>query len=104
MQGRMAVRQLLHQPKERVAVDGDAALVAAAQVNPAAFDQLFARYADPVLNYCYYRLGSWEEAEDAAQQIFANAFAGLGRFPVQESSSFPSWLFTIAHHEVVNHG
>src|SRR5688572_10387667 len=45
---------------------GDAALVAGAQADPLAFDRLFDRYGSPVLNYCYYRLGTWEEAEDAA--------------------------------------
>ena len=58
-------------------IDDDAALLVAARVNPLAFDQLVDRYADPILNYCFYRLGSWEEA-------------------------FRSWLFTIAHHHVVN--
>jgi RNA polymerase sigma-70 factor (ECF subfamily) len=80
---------------------GDAALVAAARRDPAAFERLYDRFADPVLNFCYYRLGAWEEAEDAAQQVFANAYAGLDRFRDRDGS-FRSWLFTIAHHEVAN--
>ena len=87
----------------RTAADAavDAALVAAAQRDPAAFDRLYDRFADPVLNYCYYRLGAWEEAEDAAQQIFASAYAALHRF-CDRDGSFRSWLFTVAHHEVAN--
>jgi RNA polymerase sigma-70 factor (ECF subfamily) len=81
-------------------IDDDAALLAAARVNPLAFDQLVDRYADPILTYCFYRLGAWEEAEDAAQQIFTNAWSALGRF--EERGPFRSWLFTIAHHHVVN--
>jgi RNA polymerase sigma-70 factor (ECF subfamily) len=81
--------------------DDDAALLAAARHHPLAFDQLVDRYTDPILTYCYYRLGSWEEAEDAAQQIFTNAWRALGRF--EERGSVRSWLFTIAHHQVVNH-
>lgn len=84
---------------------GDAALAAAARSDPLAFDLLFDRYADPVLNYCYYRLGAWEEAEDAAQQVFANAYAALARFDergADDLGSFRAWLFTIAHHEVAN--
>ena len=81
-------------------IDDDAALLVAARVNPLAFDQLVDRYADPILNYCFYRLGSWEEAEDAAQQIFTNAWSALGRF--EDRGAFRSWLFTIAHHHVVN--
>jgi len=83
----------------------DRALSTAAQEIPADFDQLFDRYGDPVLNYCYYRLGTWEDAEDAAQQIFSNAFAAIGRFCDRDPGSggtVRSWLFTIAHHEVAN--
>src|SRR5439155_555943 len=62
---------------------------------------LYDRFVDPILNYCYYRLGAWEEAEDAAQQIFANAYAELRRFRPGDGS-VRAWLFTIAHHEVAN--
>ena len=80
---------------------GDASIVAAAQIDPTAFDALFERYIGPILTYCYYRLEIWEEAEDAAQQIFANAYGGLGTFRDRDNS-FRAWLFTIAHHEVAN--
>jgi RNA polymerase sigma-70 factor (ECF subfamily) len=58
-----------------------------------------------VLTYCYYRLGTWEDAEDAAQQIFIKAFSAAGRFRERDADpegSVRSWLFTIAHHEVAN--
>jgi RNA polymerase sigma-70 factor (ECF subfamily) len=76
-------------------------LVAPTQADPPAFDDLYERYADPILNYCYYRLGTWEEAEDAAQQIFVNAYRALPRFQVGHSS-VRSWLFSVAHNEVAN--
>lgn len=84
---------------------GDAFLVAAAQSDAAAFDRLYDRYETQVLNYCYYRLGNWPDAEDAAQQIFTNAFARLSHFEDRQTEaegSFRSWLFTIAHHEIAN--
>jgi RNA polymerase sigma-70 factor (ECF subfamily) len=81
---------------------GDADLILAAQRDPLAFDRLYDRYDQPILNYCYYRLGTWEDAEDAAQQIFTNAYANLRRFRAEDGGSFRSWLFTIAHHEVAN--
>ncbi len=79
----------------------DAALVATAQHDLQAFTALYERYADPVLRYCYHRLGTWSEAEDAAQQIFLHAYTALGRFRDRDGS-FRSWLFTVAHHEVAN--
>ena len=87
------------------AVIADQALISAAQTEPAAFARLYERYGDRVLNYCYYRLGTWEEAEDAAQQIFINAYAALPRYQdrgAESTSHVRSWLFTIAHHEVAN--
>jgi RNA polymerase sigma-70 factor (ECF subfamily) len=103
------VRQFLRRPSEvedEPADDAcDASLVFFARTNADAFDRLYERYETPILNYCYYRLGAWPEAEDAAQQIFTNAFAGLAKFQVRAeelAEPFRSWLFTIAHHEVAN--
>ncbi|MCA9878593.1 MAG: sigma-70 family RNA polymerase sigma factor [Thermomicrobiales bacterium] len=79
----------------------DTALVNAARGDPDAFDALYTRFADQILNYCYYRLGRWDDAEDAAQQIFANVYAALPGFQ-DRGGSFRAWLFTIASHEVAN--
>lgn len=83
--------------------DSDAVLVAAAQRDPQAFAALFARYWDVVLRYCRLRLIDRQEAEDAASQVFVDAYAGLHRFRDRGvDGSFRAWLLTIAHHEVVN--
>ena len=79
----------------------DTVPIAAARGDPEAFDALYTRFADQVLNYCYYRLGNWSDAEDAAQQIFANVYTALPRFR-DRGGSFQAWLFTIAHHEIAN--
>jgi RNA polymerase sigma-70 factor (ECF subfamily) len=88
------------------ATAGDDVLVAAAQRGDArAFALLFDRYQDLVLRYCFYRLDGWDEAGDAAQQIFADAFAGLKRFRDKDGApagSFRTWLFRIAHNEVAD--
>jgi RNA polymerase sigma factor (sigma-70 family) len=56
---------------------------------------LYERYANQIYRYCLHQLGSREEAEDAVQSTFLNAFRGIRRgiVPVLESA----WLFTIAH-------
>jgi RNA polymerase sigma-70 factor (ECF subfamily) len=79
----------------------DALLVARAQHDPAAFAPLYELYFDPVYRYCYYRLGSWEAAEDATSVVFTNVIAALPRFRLR-AGSFRSWLFTIAHNAVLN--
>ena len=47
-----------------------------------------------ILSYCLHQLGSREEAEDAVQTTFMNAFRALGRGVVPEAES--AWLFKIA--------
>jgi len=56
---------------------------------------LYERYSDQILSYCMHQLGSREEAEDAVQTTFMNAFRGLSRGIVPELES--AWLFKIAH-------
>jgi RNA polymerase sigma-70 factor (ECF subfamily) len=56
---------------------------------------LYERYATQIHGYCLHQLGSREEAEDAVQTTFMNAFRGLSRGIVPELES--AWLFKIAH-------
>jgi len=55
---------------------------------------LYERYASRLYGFCLNRLGSREEAEDAVQTTFLNAFRGLSRGVVPASES--AWLFKIA--------
>jgi len=56
---------------------------------------LYERYSAQIFGYCLNQLGSREEAEDAVQTTFMNAFRGLSRGIVPEAES--AWLFKIAH-------
>jgi len=56
---------------------------------------LYERYSAQIFGYCMHQLGSREEAEDAVQTTFMNAFRGLSRGIVPELES--AWLFKIAH-------
>jgi RNA polymerase sigma factor (sigma-70 family) len=61
----------------------------------AAAGDLYERYSAQIFGYCMHQLGSREEAEDAVQTTFMNAFRGLQRGVVPELES--AWLFKIAH-------
>lgn len=61
----------------------------------AAASDLYARYSGQIYGYCLHQLRSREEAEDAVQTTFMNAFRGLQRGIVPELES--AWLFKIAH-------
>ena len=56
---------------------------------------LYEEYANQIFRYCLHQLGSREEAEDAVQSTFLNAFRGIKRGVVPELES--AWLFKIAH-------
>jgi RNA polymerase sigma-70 factor (ECF subfamily) len=76
-------------------------MVLRAQGSPRAFEPLYLRYRDPIINYCSYRIDDPHEAEDAASAIFMKAMAALPRFRDRDGS-FRSWLFRIAHNEMVD--
>ena len=59
-----------------------------------ATEGLYERHSAKILSYCLHQLGSREEAEDAVQTTFMNAFRALGRGVVPEAES--AWLFKIA--------
>ena len=56
---------------------------------------LYEQYGNQVFRYCLHQLGSREEAEDAVQSTFLNAFRGIKRGVVPDLES--AWLFKIAH-------
>jgi RNA polymerase sigma factor (sigma-70 family) len=55
---------------------------------------LYERYSRQIFNFCFHKLGSREEAEDAAQTTFLNAFRGMERGVRPELEQ--AWLFKIA--------
>ncbi|HEX4526706.1 MAG TPA: RNA polymerase sigma factor [Gaiellaceae bacterium] len=55
---------------------------------------LYERYARPIYSYCLHQLGNREEAEDAMQSTFLNAFRGFKRGVDPEFES--AWLYKIA--------
>ena len=56
---------------------------------------MYEEYAGQIFGYCMNQLGNREEAEDAVQSTFMNAFRGLQRGVVPQVES--AWLYKIAH-------
>ena len=63
---------------------------------------LYDTYGDQIFRYCLHKLGTREEAEDATQTTFMNAFRGLSRGVVPEVEA--AWLFKIAHNVCLSRG
>ncbi len=57
---------------------------------------LYNRYGSQIFSYCLRRLRSREEAEDAVQTTFLNAFRALDRGTTTHAAQ--AWLYKIAHH------
>jgi RNA polymerase sigma-70 factor (ECF subfamily) len=82
---------------------GDADLPRLERALPPDFDTIFETYWEPVVRFCFWRLGSWEDAEDAAQNVLFAVAKAVDQFvPRSGSESFRSWVFTLARHETVD--
>lgn len=71
----------------------DGLVRSAQQGDPAAFRQLYDRYKGVVYKTAYRLLGSRQDAEDAAQEVFVTIYRRLSSFDFQ--SSFKAWCYRI---------
>jgi RNA polymerase sigma-70 factor (ECF subfamily) len=78
----------------------DISLVRSAkQGEMAAFEELVTRHTDMILRVAAHITNSWEDAEDAVQEAFINAYLHLQHF--EERSRFSTWLTRIAINEAL---
>jgi RNA polymerase sigma factor (sigma-70 family) len=67
-----------------------------------AAELLFTRYRDQIYRFCYARLRSREEAEDAVQNVFMRVHMALNRGVIPEYEA--AWLYKIAHNVCLSRG
>jgi RNA polymerase sigma-70 factor (ECF subfamily) len=80
--------------------DSDDALVQASRCgDPDAFGVLYDSYVPLVFAYAYRMLGDRTVAEDVAHDTLAKAWVGL---PGYRPGNFRAWLFSIAHHAIID--
>lgn len=92
---------LLWSPQMPAATDPDAALMLRVKRGErVAFEELVARYQQPVLNFVYRTLPDSTEAEDLAQGTFVQVWKSADRY--QPNAKFSTWLFTIARNLCLN--
>jgi RNA polymerase sigma factor (sigma-70 family) len=77
----------------------DAELIAASQSDPAAFRELYDRWAEHLLAYFYRRVFDAEVAADLLAETFAVAYERRGRFR-DVGKPGASWLYGIAAKEL----
>ena len=67
-----------------------------------AFAQLYEEHFDRIYRYVYLRLGNRTEAEDLTQEVFVKALEAIGSYKWR-NLPFTSWLFRIAHNQVIDY-
>jgi RNA polymerase sigma-70 factor (ECF subfamily) len=70
--------------------------------NQTAFTQLYDTYFDRIYRYIYVRLRRQDEAQDLTQEVFIKALKAIESYKVGKTP-FASWLFRIAHNQVIDH-
>lgn len=70
--------------------------------NQDAFTQLYDVYFDRIYRYIYVRVRRQDVAEDLSQEVFIKALKAIGSYKIGKAP-FASWLFRIAHNQVIDH-
>ncbi|NIM05282.1 MAG: sigma-70 family RNA polymerase sigma factor [Armatimonadetes bacterium] len=74
----------------------------AKQHDQAALTQLYEENFDKIYRYIVLKIGDRTEAEDMTQQVFLKAFKSISGYK-SKGNPFSSWLFRIAHNQVVDY-
>jgi RNA polymerase sigma-70 factor, ECF subfamily len=72
-----------------------------AQRDRAAFEELYARYARPVLGLALRRIGDRGRAEDSVQDVFAAVWRSAASYD-RDRGPGGAWLYTIARNAIVD--
>lgn len=75
-------------------------IIEAAKSDPAKFAPLYNKYYKQIFNYVYQRMDSKDSAFDVTGQVFLKALTHLGKYEYK-GVPFGSWLYRIAHNEVM---
>src|SRR5262249_20496425 len=67
---------------------------------PGAFEELVERYQHRLVAVMHHLVGSAEEAEDLAQEVFLRVYRARKKY--RPRSKFSTWLFTIANNLALN--
>jgi RNA polymerase sigma-70 factor (ECF subfamily) len=95
----MAINPHFHHTNDQL--NEELLIIEAAKLNPEHFAPLYNRYYKQIFSYVYQRMDSKEAAFDITGQVFLNALTNLKRYQFR-GVPFSSWLYRIAHNEVLH--
>jgi len=84
-----------------VYINEEQLIIQAKNGNQHAFTQLYDQHFDKVFRYIYVRLKNQAESEDLTQEVFIKAINAIGSYKY-EGAPFASWLFRIAHNQLID--
>jgi RNA polymerase sigma-70 factor (ECF subfamily) len=82
--------------------DEESLIRRAKQRDQVALTQLYEENFDKIYRYIVLKIGDRTEAEDMTQQVFLNAIQSISSYK-WKGMPFSSWLYRIAHNQVVDH-
>jgi RNA polymerase sigma-70 factor (ECF subfamily) len=82
--------------------DEESLVQRAKQHDQEAFTQLYEKYFDKIYRYVSLKVGDRMEAEDITKPVFLKAIKSISSFR-WKGFPFSSWLFRIAHNQVVDY-
>lgn len=65
-----------------------------------AFDQIVLRWQNPLINFFYRSLHSYERSEDLSQMVFIRIYKAAPKY--EPRARFSTYLFQIARHHLIN--
>jgi RNA polymerase sigma-70 factor (ECF subfamily) len=82
--------------------DEESLIRRAQQCDQVALTQIYEENFDKIYRYIVLKIGDRAEAEDMTQQVFLNALKSISSYRYK-GMPFSSWLFRIAHNQVVDY-
>jgi len=79
----------------------DDLMLAYGRDDAAAFDQLYARYREPLYRYLVHATGQRAVADDLYQDVWSRIITSRATF--KRDAGFKRWAFRIAHNRLIDH-
>jgi RNA polymerase sigma-70 factor (ECF subfamily) len=94
----MAINPHFHHTSEQL--NEELIIIEASKQNPEKFGPIYNKYYKQIFNYVYQRLDDKETAFDLTSQVFLKALTNLSNYQFK-GAPFGSWLYRIAHNELM---
>jgi RNA polymerase sigma-70 factor (ECF subfamily) len=94
----MAINPHFHHTSQQL--NEELMIIEAAKLDPERFGPLYSKYYKQIFNYVHQRMDSKDSAFDVTGQVFLKALTNLPKYQFK-GVPFASWLYRIAHNEVM---